>query len=85
MSAAIPTPADYPHRELFLSHDIDATLKVLLIEAGTDPDALMLDVFRDVIAAQSHLLLAARDSASLALIAAAFRRLVEQMPPGTVH
>ena len=83
--SAIPTPADYPHRELFLSHDIDATLKVMLIEAGTDPDALMLDVFRDVIADQSHLLLVARDSASLALIAAAFRRLVEQMPPGTVH
>lgn len=85
MSAAAPMPADYPHRELFLSHDVDATTRVMLIEAGTDPDALMLEMFRDVIADQRHLLLAAKDAASLALIAAAFRRLVEQMPPGTVH
>lgn len=77
--------ADYSFRELFLSHDLDATTRVMLIEAGADPDALMLEMFQDVIADQRHLLLAARDSASLALIGAAFRRLVAQSAPGTVH
>lgn len=75
-----PDPADFPHRELFLSHDLDATTRVMLIEEGADPDALMLDLLRDCLAEQMHVLFAARDSASLALIAAAFRRLVRQAP-----
>ena len=82
---AVPSAAEYPHRELFLSHDLDATTRVMLIEEGADPTALMLDMLRDCIAEQKHLLLAARDSASLALIAAAFRRLVHQAPAASIH
>lgn len=77
---AVPTPDDYPHRELFLSPDLDAPVRTMLIEAGTDPDALMLDLLRDAIADQMHVAFAARDSASLALVTAAFRRLVHQAP-----
>ena len=81
---ALDAAAEYPHRELFLSHDLDATTQVMLIKEGADPNALMLDMLRDCIAEQKHLLLAARDPASLALIAAAFRRLVQQSP-NTLH
>ncbi len=60
-------------------------MRVMLIEPSTDPDALMVELLQDVIADQRHLLLAAWDSASLALNAAAFRRLVAQSAPGAVH
>ena len=76
--SVVPTPDDYTHRELFLSHDLDAITRTVLIEHGTDPDALMLDMLRDAIADQMHVAFAARDSASLALVTAAFRRLVHQ-------
>ena len=79
-----PTPAEYPHRTVFLSADLDAPFYTVLIEAGADPDALQLDLMRDALAAQHHVLFAARDRASLALFAASFRRLAEQAAP-SIH
>ena len=73
-----PDPSAYPHRELFIGPDPDACMYTVLIEQGADPDAMQLDLMRDAIAEQSHVLFAARDTASLALFAAAFRRLAAQ-------
>lgn len=77
---AAPTPADFQHREIFLSSDADADTRVVLLPRGTEVDALMLDLLRDAIAARLHVLFAAEDTASLALAAAAFKRLAEQGP-----
>ena len=73
-----PDPAAYPHRSLFMSFDLDAPFYTVLIEAGAEVDALQIDLMRDALATQSHVLLVSRDRASLALFAASFKRLVEQ-------
>ena len=73
-----PDPSAYPYRSLFVSIDLDAPFYTVLIEEGAEPDALQLDLMRDALVAQSHVLMVARDRASLALFGAAFRRLVEQ-------
>ncbi len=79
MSAAL-TPNDYPYRQVYFGPEQNAQTRTLLLEHGTDPDALMLDLLRDAIAAKMHLFIAARDKASLALVGAAFQRLVQQSP-----
>ena len=79
--SGIPIAQDYPHRMVFLSADLDAPFYTVLIEAGSDPDALQLDLMRDALAAQHHVLFAARDRASLALFTASFKRLAEQAAP----
>ena len=73
-----PDPSAYPHRTLFVSLDLDAPFYTVLIEEGAEPDALQLDLMRDALVAQSHVLMVSRDRASLALFAASFKRLVEQ-------
>ena len=73
-----PDPSAYPHRTLFVSLDLDAPFYTVLIEEGAEVDALQLDLMQDALVAQSHVLMVARDRASLALFAASFKRLVEQ-------
>lgn len=79
MSAA-PSPEDYPFRSLFISQDRDGPTRVLTLDADAEPTALLLDLFRDCIEDQAHVLFAARSRAALALATAAFKRLVEQSP-----
>ena len=76
-----PNPADYPHREVFLSLDLDAPFYTVILDAGAEPDALQLDLMKDAIVEQSHVLFIAKDRAALALFGAAFRRLAEQAAP----
>ncbi len=77
MSAAIPTPADYPHREFFASLDLNAPVRTVLLDTGAWPGGLMADLLHDAIAEQKHVLFVSRDEATLNRCAAAFRLLIE--------